>query len=113
MDRTARKSRFLAIALAAAITATSLTAAAMPTEAKAQEAAPCSLLDTVLDCYSSFSTANYPKYNVAQYNKTYKNLSYRKGYSLTRTECLWSSAGIGPNGYPGTISRMKCHYSTW
>ncbi len=108
-----RKSRILAILLAIAITISALTSAAIPREAKAQEVEPCSLYDTVLDCYNSFSTANYPQYNVAQYNRTYKNLSYRKGYSLTRTECLWSSAGVGPNGYPGIISRMKCHYSTW
>lgn len=113
MERTSRKSQVLAIMLAIAIALTALTSFSAPKEAEAQEIAPCSLYDTVLDCYSSFSTANYPKYNVAQYNRTYKNLSYRKGYTLTRTECLWSSAGVGPNGYPGIISRMRCCYSAW
>ncbi len=111
MEATARRSRIVTLFFALIFSLAALTS--FPTLSKAQEIAPCSLIDTVLDCYSSFSTANYPQHNVARYNKTYKNLTYRKGYSLKSTSCLWTSVGVGPNGYPGYISRMQCNYKTW
>ncbi len=113
METSTKRSRLAALMLATAFSFTALLSLGAPTKAQAQEVAPYSLIDTVLDCYSSFSTANYPQYNVAQYDKTYKNLTYRNGYSLKSTSCLWTSAGIGPNGYPGYISRMQCNYKTW
>lgn len=76
--------------------------------------APYLLVDDVLDTYSAFASANDSSHNVSRYNETYKSLSYRRGYNLKGTEVLWSAAGFSPkDGYPGTVSRLKCIYATW
>ncbi len=41
-------------------------------------------------------------------------MSERRIYSLKGTTILWSAAGFSPkDGYPGTVSRLKCNYRTW
>lgn len=105
--------RLAALVLAAFVALSALAICASPTTAEADDAVPCAYIDTVLDCYTSFTTANNPEYNIAQYNQTYKNISYRNGYSLTGTSCLWTTVGVGPNGKPGYISRMQCNYNTY
>ncbi|WP_293815274.1 hypothetical protein [uncultured Parolsenella sp.] len=113
METATKKNHLLVIILIVVFSFTALLSFGTPTKAQAREIAPCSLIDTVLDCYSSFSTANNPEKNIAQYDETYRNLTYRNGYSLKGTTCLWTSAGIGPNNFPGFISRMQCNYKTW
>lgn len=91
--------------------------AAVATPAYAREGgiiAPYLLVDDVLDTYSAFASANDSSHNVSCYDKIYRSLSYRSGYSLKSTTVLWSAAGFSPkDGFPGTVSRLKCNYSTW
>lgn len=95
------KPRFVTFTLAVFAVLAAPTLWAAPKTASAAEPTPCSYIDTVLDCYSSFATANKPEYNVSRYNETYKNLTYRNDYALTGTTCLWTSVGFGPSGRPG------------
>lgn len=105
--------RLTSFVLAVAIAASACALTCVPSTAAAQGPIPCSMIETVLDCYSSFSTANYPDKNVNKYDMTYRNLTFRKSYALTGTTCLWTTVGVGPTGVPGYISRMKCEYKTW
>ncbi len=109
-----RAKKYLLVALiACSIAPTALIAA----PAFAQDngtIAPYLLIDDVLDTYSAFASANDSSHNVSCYDKIHKSLSYKSGYSLKSTTILWSAAGFSPkDGYPGTVSRLKCNYRTW
>lgn len=106
--------KFLLVALVACSIAPT---AFVATPAHAQSGGivtPYLLIDDVLDTYSAFASANDSSHNVSCYDEIYKSLSYRSGYSLKGTTILWSAAGFSPkDGYPGTVSRLKCNYRTW
>lgn len=69
----------------------------------------------VLDTYKSFTTANYPQYNVEKYDQTYRLLTFQNSYSLTGVSPIYTEMGFSPqgNGMVGFITKYKCNYSTW
>ena len=74
---------------------------------------PRAKFETVLNTYKSFTTANYPDKNVAQYEQSYRELRYQGWYELQGIEQVWTQNGFGPNGFFGFITFNRCVYKTY
>lgn len=118
LQRTGRYARCvlivsLACILLGAVSPSAAVAETVQIGSAGSEAAPTALFADVIDTYKSFSTANYPEHNVQQHDVTYRQLRFPKGYRLSRVDVKWTTAGLGPNGFPGFISLNRCVYATW
>lgn len=92
---------------------TSKASAQVDEKVETSEVQPRAYIDDVLDTYYTYTCAQgAPGCYIAQYNETYRTITFNNSYERTGTVFLSSGyARECPHG--GTATRYQCTYFTW